>query len=148
MTPRRRRRLLMVIALLLGVSASAALALKAFRQNLLYYYTPTELADAVVPADRSVRVGGLVKNGSVVRETGTVNVEFVLTDPGGAEVLVRYSGLLPDLFREGQGIVATGSYDGVSLLTATEVLAKHDEKYMPPGVEGYEDAAKTVVDGQ
>ena len=148
MTPRRRRRLLMVLAILLGVSASAALAFKAFRQNLLYYYTPTELVGADVPADRSVRVGGLVKTGSVVRETGTVNVSFVLTDPGGAEVLVQYSGLLPDLFREGQGIVATGSYDGVSLLAATEVLAKHDEKYMPPGIEGYEEAADTVVDGQ
>jgi len=131
MTPRRKR-LLAVSAILLGVAAATAVALKAFDNNLLYFYDPSQVAAGQAPIGKTFRVGGLVTKGSLHRTPGSLEVRFVVTDYAH-DVTVSYTGLLPDLFREGQGIIAHGQlHDGV--FVADEVLAKHDEKYMPPEV--------------
>lgn len=132
MTPRRRR-LLAVGLILLGVMTATGLLLAAFSKNLLYFYTPTQVVNREAPVGYPFRVGGLVKPGSVKRQPESLKVEFVLTD-GGGEVKVVYEGILPDLFREGQGIIATGELGEDGLFHATQVLAKHDENYMPPEV--------------
>ena len=131
MTPRRKR-MLAVGGVLLGVGAAAALAFKAFDKNLLYFYDPSQVAAGIAPTGKTFRVGGMVTKGSVQRAPGSLEVRFVLTDYAHT-VTVSYTGLLPDLFREGQGVIAHGQlHDG--LFVADEVLAKHDEKYMPPEV--------------
>jgi cytochrome c-type biogenesis protein CcmE len=123
-----------VAAILVGVGIATAFALKAFNQNLLYYYSPTQVEAGEAPAARSIRVGGLVQNGSVQREPGSLEVRFTLTD--FAHTLgVSYTGVLPDLFREGQGVIARGKMGGDGVFVAEEVLAKHDENYMPPEVK-------------
>ena len=131
MTPRRKR-MLAVGGVLLGVGAAAALAFKAFDKNLLYFYDPSQVAAGIAPTGKTFRVGGMVTKGSLQRAPGSLEVRFVLTDYAHT-VTVSYTGLLPDLFREGQGVIAHGQlHDG--LFVADEVLAKHDEKYMPPEV--------------
>jgi cytochrome c-type biogenesis protein CcmE len=129
---RRQRRLLGVAVLALGVSLAAALTLTAFRKNLMTFYTPSDLVATAVPEGAKLRLGGLVVAGSLKRAEG-LRVNFVVADCTHT-VPVRYEGLLPDLFREGQGIVATGSMDGERVFVADEVLAKHDENYLPPQV--------------
>ena len=116
---------------LLGVAA--ALTLGAFRDNLVFFHGPSEIAAKGIPAERRFRLGGLVEENSVVREGDGVTVSFRVTDRA-ASVPVRYRGLLPDLFREGQGVVADGALDGDGTFVATEILARHDETYMPPEV--------------
>ena len=133
MTPTRKRRLYAVMAILVGVGAAVALGLTAFQDNLLYFFSPTEVQAGEVPAGRVFRVGGMVVDGSVERTPGDLTVRFTLTDYA-EEVTVSYTGILPDLFREGQGIIAQGSLDENNLFVASEVLAKHDENYMPPEV--------------
>ncbi len=132
MTPRRRR-MVLVGLVVLGVGAATAFALTAFQDNLLYFYSTSDVIDGKVPPDRTFRIGGMVTQGSVQRQPGSLEVRFVLTDYA-KDVTVSYSGVLPDLFREGQGIVARGHLAGEGLFVAEEVLAKHDEKYMPPEV--------------
>ena len=131
MTPRRKR-LLAVLAILGGVGLATVVAIKAFDNNLSYFYDPSQVADGKAPADKSFRVGGMVTKGSLTRTPGTLEVHFVLTD-FAHEVPVSYTGLLPDLFREGQGIIAHGRLQS-GVFVADEVLAKHDEKYTPPEV--------------
>lgn len=133
MNPTRRRRLYFVVALVVGVGIAVTLALFAFRQNLMYYYTPSEVLAGKAPAQRSFRTGGLVKNGSVKRESDGVTVRFTITDTI-KDMVVYYKGILPDLFREGQGIIANGNMGQDGVFVAKEVLAKHDENYMPPEV--------------
>ena len=130
---KRKRRLMMVGLLVVGVGIAAALALSAFRENILYFYSPTEVLSGEAPAGHKFRLGGLVVEGSVRRETDGLTVHFGLTDTA-KEIPVMYSGILPDLFREGQGIVAHGRLDEAGVFVADEVLAKHDENYMPPEV--------------
>lgn len=132
LTPRRRR-MLLVGLIVLGVSAAAAFALTAFQDNLLYYYPPSDVAAGKAPADRVFRLGGMVEEGSLKRETGSMEVRFVVTD-FEKDVTVSYSGVLPDLFREGQGVIARGQLGAGGVFVAHEVLAKHDENYMPPQV--------------
>ena len=137
MTPRRKR-LLVVAGILVGVGASVALAVMASRENIMFYFDPTQVATGKAPHDKRFRVGGMVVKGSFVKaasqtQPGEIDVRFVLTDFKN-EVPVRYSGVLPDLFREGQGIIAHGQLDARGTFVADEVLAKHDEKYMPPEV--------------
>jgi cytochrome c-type biogenesis protein CcmE len=132
MTPRHKR-MVTVVAILAGVGIATAFALKAFNQNLLYYYSPTQISAGEAPDSRVFRVGGLVQNNSVKRAPGSLEVTFVLTD-FQKEIPVSYTGILPDLFREGQGIVAMGRLDDGNAFVAEEVLAKHDENYMPPEV--------------
>ena len=130
---RKRRRLYILGLFLLGLGTATALALAAFRDNIVFFYSPSDLARLSVPADRPVRIGGLVEPGSVERGTGTVEVRFRVTDMKNT-VAVTYTGILPDLFREGQGIVAQGRIGSDGVFRASEVLAKHDENYMPPEV--------------
>jgi cytochrome c-type biogenesis protein CcmE len=131
MTPRQKR-MVTVVAIVAGVGIATAFALKAFNQNLLYYYSPTQVHAGEAPDSRSIRVGGLVENGSLTRKPGSMEVNFILTDYA-QKVPVSYTGVLPDLFREGQGVIARGRMDG-NRFVAEEVLAKHDENYMPPEV--------------
>lgn len=130
---KRSKRKVMVILVLFGVSIATVLGLTAFEENLLYFYSPTQVAAGEAPDNRSFRIGGLVVKGSVERETEGLGVQFDLTD-NTKTMTVEYTGILPDLFREGQGIVAMGKIQPDGLFVAEEVLAKHDEKYMPPEV--------------
>jgi cytochrome c-type biogenesis protein CcmE len=132
MTPRRKR-LLAVVAILAGVGAATALAMLAFQDNLLYFYNPSQVLAGDAHAGRTFRIGGMVTEGSLQRTEGTLKVRFVVTD-FRRSVPVTYEGLLPDLFREGQGVVARGRMTGTGEFMAEEVLAKHDENYMPPEV--------------
>jgi cytochrome c-type biogenesis protein CcmE len=145
MTPRQKR-LVTVVAIIAGVGIATTFALQAFNKNLLYYYSPTQISAGEAPSARSFRVGGLVENGSVKREPGSLEVRFTLTDYN-KEIGVSYTGVLPDLFREGQGIIARGKLDN-GVFVAEEVLAKHDENYMPPEVkqslQPHMDAANTA----
>jgi cytochrome c-type biogenesis protein CcmE len=122
-----------VVAILAGVGIATTFALKSFNQNLLYYYSPTQVSTGEAPTSRVIRVGGLVQNNSMKRQPGSLEVTFELTD-FQKEIPVSYTGVLPDLFREGQGVIARGRLDG-NRFVAEEVLAKHDENYMPPEVK-------------
>lgn len=133
MTPKRKQRLMFVTVIVIGISAAVALALSAFQENLLYFYTPTQVAEGEAPQGRAFRVGGLVEAGSVQRESDGLTVHFTVTDTARS-IPITYKGILPDLFREGQGIVAMGRLDANAAFVADEVLAKHDENYMPPEV--------------
>jgi cytochrome c-type biogenesis protein CcmE len=129
----RRRRMMLVGLILLGVGGAVAFALTAFQEDLLYFYSPSEVTGGKAPADKVFRVGGMVTKGSFNRPSGSLEARFVLTDYA-SNVTVRYSGVLPDLFREGQGIIARGRMNADGTFVAEEVLAKHDENYMPPAV--------------
>ena len=132
MNAKKRRRLAFVIALVTASAAAAALILFALKDNVLYFYSPGDIAVKHVAAGVTFRIGGLVAPGSVKHGPGA-EIAFTVTD-GKAAVPVRYRGVLPALFREGQGVVALGALDGGGTFTASEVLAKHDERYMPPEV--------------
>ena len=129
----RQRRMILVALMVVGVGTAAAFALNAFQDNLLYFYSPSDVTSGKAPANRAFRVGGMVTEGSFHRPTGSMEATFVLTDYTH-NVTVRYAGVLPDLFREGQGIVARGKLGSDGTFVAEEVLAKHDENYMPPDV--------------
>ena len=133
MTPTRRRRLLLVIGILAGVSIAGGLALSAFRQNVTFYFVPTQVAAGKAPVGESFRLGGMVAKGSVHRVPGSMQVRFMVTDYKH-EIPVEYTGVLPDLFRENSGVIVHGKLlpDGVFL--ADQVLAKHDQYYRPPGI--------------
>ena len=133
MTPARRRRLIMVMVIVAGVAIATTLGLRAFQRNLLYYFTPSQVAAGDAHPGQRFRMGGLVALGSVQRAPGSMTVRFTLTDMQHS-VPVVYTGILPDLFREGQGIVVHGRLGKGGLFTADQVLAKHDSKYMPPEV--------------
>ncbi|MDI2303532.1 cytochrome c maturation protein CcmE [Pseudomonas aeruginosa] len=133
MNPVRKKRLIIVLAIVAGVGAAVGLALSALQQNINLFYTPTQIANGEAPTDTRIRAGGLVEKGSLQRSEDSLNVRFVVTD-GAKEVTIAYHGILPDLFREGQGIVVLGKLGGDGVLVADEVLAKHDENYMPPEV--------------
>ena len=132
MSPRKKR-ILIVCAILVGISISVILILTAFEKNLMYFYSPTEIINGDAPKTRSFRIGGLVVTDSVIRNSDDLKVSFILTDMVN-EVKVIYEGILPDLFREGQGIVANGKLQSDNIFIAEQVLAKHDENYMPPEV--------------
>jgi cytochrome c-type biogenesis protein CcmE len=123
-----------VVAILAGVGIATAFALQSFQKNLLYYYSPSQIQAGEAPSTRSFRVGGLVENGSLKREPGSLEVRFTLTDYAHQQS-VSYTGVLPDLFREGQGVIARGKMGSDGMFVAEEVLAKHDENYMPPEVK-------------
>jgi cytochrome c-type biogenesis protein CcmE len=129
---RKRRRLYVIGLGMLGIFAAAALVLTAFEENLVFFYSPSDLAEKSVPPGRPVRLGGLVEEGSIERPDG-LTVHFRVTDLSQSTPVV-YEGLLPDLFREGQGVVTEGMLGPDGVFVASEVLAKHDETYMPPEV--------------
>ena len=130
MSPRKRRALAIVGGLGL-LAAAAALVLNALQSNLVFFFSPTQVVAREAPASGSFRVGGLVQQGSLRREADGLTLRFVVTDTAHT-VPVTYQGLLPDLFREGKGVVAAGKLDADGVFHASEVLAKHDENYMPP----------------
>jgi cytochrome c-type biogenesis protein CcmE len=130
---RKRRRLITVLAGLVALGAATALVLAAFNDNLVFFYSPSELAAKHVGPERRIRIGGLVETNSVAKQAGGHAVAFRVTD-GKTELRVVYDGILPDLFREGQGVVAEGKLGHDGVFIASNVLAKHDEKYMPPEV--------------
>jgi cytochrome c-type biogenesis protein CcmE len=132
MTPRHRR-LYWVLAILGGVGLAGLLALRAFEQNVMFYFDPSKIAAGEVREGQRFRLGGMVEKGSVVRTPGSLDVRFVVTDFSHS-VPVHYNKVLPDLFREGAGVVAHGRLNAQGDFIADEVLAKHDEKYMPPEV--------------
>lgn len=141
MNPRRKSRLSIVLFILLGISVASALVLYALRQNIDLFYTPTEVvygkndeSHAKPSVGQRIRIGGMVVEGSVERDPKSLKVKFDLNDIGPS-VTVIYEGILPDLFREGQGIVAQGILVEPTVLNATEVLAKHDENYVPPELD-------------
>jgi cytochrome c-type biogenesis protein CcmE len=130
----RHKRMWTVALIVGGVAAATAFALQAFQKNLLYFYSPTQVLSGEAPQNRVFRVGGMVEQGTVRRESGSLEVRFTLTDYA-ERVVVSYTGVLPDLFREGQGIIARGRLGEEGTFVAEEVLAKHDENYMPPEVK-------------
>ncbi len=130
MTPRQRRLGLLLAALVCG-GVALTLVLNAFRSNLVFFFSPSQIAASEAPTARAFRLGGLVVPGSIRREAGSLTIHFVVTDTRN-EVPVVYNGFLPDLFREGKGVVARGTLDASGTFRASEVLAKHDENYMPP----------------
>lgn len=132
MHPVRRKRLIVIVFILAGAAVTATLVLSALEENINLFYPPEQVAGGEAPVGKRIRVGGMVLEGSVERASDSLEVGFVLTDRRGSDVGVRYSGILPDLFREGQGILVTGELDQAGVFQAEEVLAKHDENYMPP----------------
>ncbi len=127
----RHRRLALIAAGLGAIAIAAALVLNAFRSNLVFFFSPSQIAAGEAPKDRAFRVGGMVESGSVKRQADGVTVQFVVTDTAKS-VPVVYKGILPDLFREGKGVVAEGRLGTDGVFRAEQVLAKHDENYMPP----------------
>ncbi len=148
---KRSRRKVLILAVVFGVAIATVLGLTAFEENLLYFYSPTQVKAGEAPQTHSFRVGGLVLDGSVKRAPDSLTVQFDITD-NQESMTIEYTGILPDLFREGQGIVAMGSFNAGGDFVADEVLAKHDENYMPPEVadalKASEQAAKDAAKGQ
>jgi cytochrome c-type biogenesis protein CcmE len=133
MTPTRKKRLLAVALILIGVGIATAVFLTAFEENILFYKSPSEVLQGDYPKARNFRIGGMVKKGSIVKSTNSLDVDFMVTDYA-KDVRVHYTGLLPDLFRDDQGMIAIGQLDTKGTFQAEEILAKHDENYMPPEV--------------
>lgn len=142
MHPIRKKRLTIILFLLAGLTVAVALTTYALRQNINLFYNPSQISAGEAPSDVRIRAGGMVKEGSVVRDPDSLKVEFLVTDYS-ASVPVEYVGILPDLFAEGQGIVAMGRLNNEGRFVADQVLAKHDENYMPPEVsDALEKASK------
>ncbi|HBD23082.1 MAG TPA: cytochrome c maturation protein CcmE [Oceanospirillaceae bacterium] len=133
MHPKRKKKLILVLLMLTGVGLIVGLVLYALSQNINLFFPPSDIAQGKAPYEKRIRAGGMVREGSVVRSPDSLLVTFVLTDYAH-DVTVSYEGILPDLFREGQGIVAQGKLQPNGVFVADEVLAKHDENYMPPEV--------------
>lgn len=131
----KQKRLGLILLMVVGISIATFFGLRAFNDNLMYFFSASDVIEGKAPKDHLFRLGGMVVKGSVVRQPSGLTVRFVLTDMA-KEVTVEYTGILPDLFREGQGIVANGKLDANGVFIAQEVLAKHDENYMPPEVAG------------
>lgn len=141
---KRSRRKILILAVVFGVSTATVLGLTAFEENLLYFYSPTQVKSGEAPLANSFRVGGVVVDGSVKRAIDSLTMQFDVTD-NAESMTVEYTGILPDLFREGQGIVAMGRFNSAGHFVADEVLAKHDENYMPPEVADALKAAEEVA---
>lgn len=134
MKPARRQRLILIVLMVAGIAVAVGFALKAFNENLMYFFSTSDVLAGKAPKETLFRLGGMVVKGSVERPNKGLMVRFKLTD-FSKDVTVEYTGILPDLFREGQGIVANGKLDSRGVFVAEEVLAKHDENYMPPEVK-------------
>ena len=135
MTPARKKRLGLILLMVAGVAVGVGLVLKSLDQNIMFFFTPTEVMSGKAPQNKLFRMGGMVVEGSVDRPGDGLTVKFDLTD-NEQRVTVSYAGILPDLFREGQGIIANGKLNDSGEFVAEEVLAKHDENYMPPELAG------------
>lgn len=133
MTPKRKKRLIIILSLVLGSSLIVGLVMYSLNQNINLFYSASQIANGEAPVGTRIRVGGMVVDGSVKRVSDSLRVSFALTDYE-KQVNVVFTGILPDLFREGQGIIAQGKMDENGIFQAIEVLAKHDENYMPPEI--------------
>lgn len=142
MHPKRKQRLILISLMVAAISIAVGLMLFVLRENVNLFYAPTDIAEGKAQPGEFIRAGGMVVEGSVKRSTETLLVQFDLTDHKN-EITVKYDGILPDLFREGQGIVTQGRLDASGVFHASEVLAKHDENYMPPEVA---EALKTAAE--
>lgn len=149
---RRHKRIAFIVAGLACLGVAAYLVANAFRSNLVFFFSPTQVAAKEAPVDRTFRVGGLVQDGTLKRDPDGLTVRFTVTDTA-ASIPVVYKGILPDLFKEGRGCVAQGKLGSDGVFRAEQVLAKHDENYMPPEAgqaidkaKHAREAAKTVVD--
>lgn len=147
MNPKRKQRLILVLFLVIGFSAVVALVLSALNENINLFYNPTQISNGEAPEGARIRAGGMVVEGSIKRDELSLLVNFEVTDYN-ASIPVAFTGILPDLFREGQGIVAMGRMDANGIFQADEVLAKHDENYMPPEVTDALEKAGKQSDGQ
>ena len=147
MKPARKQRLMLIVLMIIGAGVATGFALKSFNDNLMYFFSTTDVVAGKAPDDALFRLGGMVVKGSVNRPGDGLMVRFKLTD-FNKEVTVEYTGILPDLFREGQGIVAHGRLNRQGVFIAEEVLAKHDENYMPPEVKGSLKNQPMPVEGQ
>ena len=148
---RRHKRIGIILVGLAGLSLAAFLVASAFRENLVFFFSPTQVAAKEAPVDRTFRIGGLVEDGTLKRDSDGLTVRFTVTDTA-ASIPVVYKGILPDLFKEGRGCVAQGKIGADGVFQAEQVLAKHDENYMPPEAgeaidkaKHAKEAAKTVV---
>jgi len=130
---KHKKRLGIILLMVVGIGITVTLAIAAFQQNMLYYFSPTQIVAGEAPTNKAIRVGGMVSKGSLQRASDSLLVKFAVTDYAHT-ISVQYTGILPDLFREGQGIVAIGQMQENGTFSADEVLAKHDENYMPPEV--------------
>ena len=139
----RHKRITLIVGALAVLGVAAALVLKAFNENLVFFFTPTEVDARKAPQGRAFRIGGMVLPGSLKRQTDGVTVEFVVTDTA-KNVPVVYKGILPDLFKEGKGVVTEGTLGGDGVFYASQVLAKHDENYMPPAAADAIKKAHTI----
>ncbi len=139
----RKQRMVFIGLVLAAVVVAAVFATQAFRNNLLFFFSPSQIAEGEAPTERQFRLGGMVLDGSVAREQGSLTVDFVVTDYAHS-VPVSYTGILPDLFQEGQGVVAVGRIDTAGHFTADQIIAKHDENYMPPEVAEALEAARAA----
>ncbi len=144
----RQKKLALIVLVLAALGITAALVLNAFRSNLVFFFTPTQVANGEAPSGRAFRIGGLVESGSLKRRADGLTASFVVTDTAKS-MAVRYTGILPDLFKEGKGVVAEGKLGPDGVFVASQVLAKHDENYMPPeaasAVEQAQKAQKTLL---
>lgn len=143
----RQKRFAFIAAGVVGIGIAATLVLFAFQQNMMFFFSPSQVAAKEAPVAKAFRLGGMVKEGSVQRQSDGLTVAFTVTD-NAEEVTVMYTGILPDLFKEGQGVVAQGKLDGQGVFVADEVLAKHDETYMPPEVAKALEKGKQAAAGQ
>ncbi len=157
MKPHRRKRLSIILFIAAGLSIGIGLAAYALRQNINMFFTPTQVASGEVSTGQNIRIGGMVKEGSVESQNDSLRVSFIATDYA-SDITIHYEGILPDLFREGQGVVVEGQIDTAGVFQASRVLAKHDENYMSQEVRaaldaanvekpGYENSANGIPDG-
>lgn len=144
MNPKRKSRLYLAVFLLVAVGGTTAALLTALEQNINMFYPPEDVVSGAAPKHTTIRAGGMVRDGSVQRASDSLAVRFVLTDHRGADFTVHYTGILPDLFREGQGILVQGELQEDGSFAAQEVLAKHDENYMPPELMDLADQANAA----
>jgi cytochrome c-type biogenesis protein CcmE len=134
MKPHRRNRLLLVVFLIITSGSAVGLGLMALNENINLFYSPQQIVDGEAPVGPTIRAGGMVVDGSVQRSSEDLKVSFIISDMEAAQVEIQFEGILPDLFREGQGVIALGALNPEGVFVADEVLAKHDENYMPPEV--------------
>jgi cytochrome c-type biogenesis protein CcmE len=145
MSKLHKLRLVFVLSMVAGIGTASTLVLSALSENINLFYTPTQIANGEAPHDTRIRAGGMVEKGSLQRSNDSLDVKFIVTDLNKS-VTITYRGILPDLFREGQGIVALGKLNADGVVVADEVLAKHDEKYMPPEVtKALKDSGKSAT---
>lgn len=140
----KHQRLTLIVLAIAAVLAAVLLAMSALSDQAAYFYAPGDVARKGIPLDKAVRIGGMVRDGSVEREADGVTTRFVVRDETTATIPVRYTGILPDLFKENSGVVAEGRFQPDGSFVASEILAKHDENYMPPVVAGEKHEAKSL----